>query len=91
MQFVASALIDPYKQLERFKETSSFCTPICIIENSKEAQIVCFPLTGRSKDWIKKLSSGVIITWGVFRKVFLESFYPIRKYMDSMADIIDLE
>ena len=52
-------------------------------DNWKRLHLFVYSLSGRAKDWLNALPSGVIATWDDLKKSFLHRFYPTVKYLEK--------
>ncbi|KAK2358323.1 hypothetical protein QL285_095517 [Trifolium repens] len=81
----------PNLHLGRFYEACDYTDPPGVTESQKRLRLFKFSLTGRAKDWLDTLPSGTINTWQELERKFLERYFPIHKFLERRADIINFE
>jgi hypothetical protein len=81
----------PNLHLSRFYEACDYTDPPNITESQKRLRLFKFSLTGRAKDWLDTLPSGTINTWQELERKFLERYFPIHKFLERRAEIVNFE
>ncbi|KAK2453440.1 hypothetical protein QL285_001129 [Trifolium repens] len=81
----------PNLHLGRFYEACDYTDPPGVTESQKRLRLFKFSLTGRAKDWLDTLPSGTINTWQELERKFLERYFPIHKFLERRADIVNFE
>ncbi|WJX48074.1 hypothetical protein P8452_34685 [Trifolium repens] len=81
----------PNLHLGRFYEACDYTDPPGVTESQKRLRLFKFSLTGRAKDWLDTLPSGAINTWQELERKFLERYFPIHKFLEKRADIVNFE
>jgi hypothetical protein len=82
-QFAGRETEDCNAHLNNFLEACSNINDTRVSESDKRLRLFVYSLSGRAKDWLNALPSGVIATWDDLKKSFLHRFYPTVKYLEK--------
>ncbi|GAU37119.1 hypothetical protein TSUD_278700 [Trifolium subterraneum] len=81
----------PNLHLSHFYDACDYTDPPDISESDKRLRLFKFSLTGRAKDWLDTIPPSTIQTWQQLERKFKDKYFPIQKFLERRADIMNFE
>ncbi|GAU44809.1 hypothetical protein TSUD_292020 [Trifolium subterraneum] len=81
----------PNLDLSHFYDACDLTGPPGISDSDKRLRLFKFSLTGIEKDWLDTIPPGTIQTWQQLERKFKDRYFPIHKFFERRADIMNFE